>query len=91
MHLRLQLHVVVVQFHVKISGREDVAEARHRLARLAHLVGHQVAVDLAFQTAAERDQTGGVLGQEFLVDARLVVVAVEVRRRDELDEVSDSP
>src|SRR5258706_938669 len=43
--------------------------------------------DLALQAAAEADQAPGVLRQEFLVDARLVVETFGVACRDELDQV----
>ena len=76
-----------MQFDVEITLREDVAEARHRIARLVDLVGGEMVVDLAVETAAQGDQALGMPGEQFLVHARLVVVAVEKRGGDQLDEV----
>ena len=47
----------------------------------------QRLADAARQAAGERDQPARVALQQLEVDARLVVVALEVAGRDELDEV----
>ena len=51
------------------------------------VVAHDRLVDATRQAAAEGDQTLRILREQVEVDARLIVVALEVAERDELDEV----
>src|SRR3954452_736439 len=47
-----------------------------RLERLSLLTMRQSFSDFAFEAAAQSDQAGGMLRQQLLVDARLVVEAL---------------
>ena len=51
------------------------------------VVAHDRLIDATRQAAAEGDQTLRMLSEQVEVDARLVVVALEIAERDELDEV----
>ena len=78
---------VVLKFQIKILRAERLLEPVHRGARLVQLVLLNQLGDFAGQTARQGDQTVFVLRQDFLVDARLVVMALEVGRGDEFDEI----
>ena len=52
--------------------------------------GSNLGRDLAFEAAAQPDQAFGMLGQQLLVDARLVIEALGIARRDELDQVLEA-
>src|SRR6185436_7057886 len=66
---------------------EDVAVGGRRLHRPVLLLAADAGRDLALEAAAETDQPFRVLREQLLVDARLVVEALGVARRDQLDEV----
>ncbi len=68
-------------------GAEDVAVRGGRVDRLLLLLGADAGRDLALQAAAQADQPLRVLREQLLVDARLVVEALGVAGRDELDQV----
>ena len=76
----LDLHEVVVP-------AEDLLVPPGRLPRPRDIAGAQVPGDLGVQAPREHQQPVGVLCEELVVDPGLVVVALEVRPRDELDEV----
>ena len=84
---RLLLHPVVLDL-------EEVVVTEHPLILEGRLFGagfvgvEQPAGHLAAQAAGERDQTLGMLGEQRLIDARLVVIPLEVRQAGELDEVA---
>ena len=63
--------VVLTEHPLVLDGRL----LRPRLVTLEQAAGH-----LAAEAARERDQSLRVLGQQGLVDARLVVVPLEVRQ-----------
>ena len=71
--------VVLTEHPLVLDGRL----LRPRLVTLEQAAGH-----LAAEAARERDQSLGVLGQQGLVDSRLVVVPLEVRQAGKLDEVA---
>ena len=78
---------VVLQFQVEILRPERLLEPVNRLARPGQLVLLNPLRDFARQAAGERDQPLLVRRQQFLVDARLVVIALQMRRGGELDQV----
>ena len=86
-HLRLLRQLMVLQFEIKILRSQRLFEPVNRPARLWQLVLQQAFRDLARQAARQRDQPVLVGRQEFLVDARLVVIALEMRRGGQADEV----
>jgi len=52
------------------------------------LVSLNRGVHFASEAAAESNQTSGVLGQQFLVDPRPVMKSVEMRGRNQFDEIA---
>ena len=62
------------------------SSARRRAS--SYLSAMQGLVDVAAQAGRHRDQTLGVPREQVLVDARLVVEAVQVPGRDQLDEIA---
>ncbi|MEI9998625.1 MAG: hypothetical protein WDO13_05390 [Verrucomicrobiota bacterium] len=87
-HDLLLRHAVVGDLEVKVARREDRLEVVDRFLRVFRPAGDDVARDLAGQARAGADETARMLREDFLVDARLVVHALEVRRGDELDQVA---
>ena len=85
--LGLLRQAVVLQFQVEVLRAERLLEPVNRLARPGQLVLLNPLRDFARQAAGERDQPLLVRRQQFLVDARLVVIALQVRRGGELDQV----
>ena len=79
---------MIVQFQEEILRAQDVAKFRRALARLRHVIGLDSHVNLALEAATHPDQSCRMRGEEFLVDARFVVKAVQVRRRDQFHEVA---
>ena len=78
---------VILQFEKKIVRAERLFEPVHRFARVVQLVfGDQIG-NLAGQTAGHRDQSFVVSLQDFLVNARLVIIALQMRGGGELDEI----
>src|SRR6266576_605243 len=79
---------VVLELDEERVTPEDRLEASHEIARAVVVVGKQGLGDGTAEATGGCDQTGGVLLEQLEVDARLVVVAVEVRVRRDLDEVA---
>src|SRR5437660_10651266 len=67
---------------------EDPLVLARNLLRAGLVTLEQPAGYLAAEAARERDQPLRVFGQQGLVDARLVVIALEVRQAGELDQVA---
>jgi hypothetical protein len=86
-HLGLFRNAVVLQFEKIIFRAERLLEEIHRVSRFLDLILHDQIRKLAGETAGQRDQPFAVLGENFLVNARLVIIAVNVRVSDQLDEV----
>ena len=86
-HDELLVDALILHLEKKIAGAENVAERRGRLERLALVARANLGRDLPFQAAAQPNQPLGVLGEQLLVDARLVVEAFGIPGRHELDEV----
>ena len=78
---------VVLQFEVKILRAERLLEPVHRLARLVQLILHDQIGNFAGEAAGHRDQAFLVRGEDFLVNARLVIIALQMRGGGELDEI----
>ena len=79
---------VVLELEEVVVRTEDLGMfASHRLGG-----GHVTAKDrlgqLATEARGQADQALGVLREQLAIDARLVVVALEVRGADQLDEVA---
>ena len=77
---------VVLELQEEVAGAEDVAVAAGDGARVP-VLRLQRARDLAVEARGQADQALGVLRQVVAVDARLVVVAVQVRVGDDAAEV----
>ena len=87
----LRLEPDVLQLDVRRVAPKDLGEAVElglgvRVAMLA-----ERPRDTPREAAGERDQPGGVALEQLPVDARLVVVALEVAERAELDEIRVAP
>ena len=78
---------VVLQLQVEVLRPKRLLEPVNRLARPRQLVPLNGFRDFACQAAGERNQALLVRRQQFLVDARLVVVALQVGLGGELDQV----
>ncbi len=63
----------------EVAGLEDVLVLERRLAGVVHVPAEARAGDFTAQARGEREEALAVLGQELLVDARVVVEAVHVR------------
>ena len=87
-HFDLLWNRVVLEFEVKVLRAEDLFEPVHRGARPVQLVLLDQFGNFAGETAGERDQPLLVLRQDFLVDARFVVITLQVGRGVEFDQVS---
>src|SRR5664279_5923585 len=80
-------NAVVLQFEKKVFRTERLLEKIHRVARLVQLVFHDPVWNFAGETARQRDQALAVRGENFLVNARLVIKTLQVRGGRELDEI----
>ena len=76
----------VLQLDVDVLAAEDLHEAVELLPRARRIAGQQRLAGAAQEAARERDDAAGVLLEQRVVDARLVVVALEIAERAELDE-----
>ena len=89
--LRQQLALLgqagVLQLDVDVLGAEQLGEPGDLGQRGGVVAVAQQHRRLAAHAARERDEALVVLAEQLPVGARLVVVALEVRRRGELDEV----
>ena len=87
-HFPLRLDAVVGEFQEEIFPPEDVTIRRREFGRLREIVlGVNRVRHLTLQTAAQSDDSLRMLREQFLVDPRLVVKAVEMRRGHEAHEV----
>ena len=83
----LVVDALVLHLQEEVVRAEDVPERRRGFARSRRLVAAEVGGHLPFQATAESDDAVGVGGQQLLVDARLVVEALGIAGRYELDQV----
>ncbi len=75
---RLLGDAVVLELEKEVALAEDVAVLARQAAGLLPVVHLERLRDLAAEAGREADQALGVAGQQLAVDARLVVVALEV-------------
>ena len=85
--LRLLGNAVILEFEVKIFRAEGLLEPVDRLTRLLGLVLVDVFGNLARQTARKNDQSLLVRGEDLLVDPGFVIIALQMRLGDQLDEI----
>jgi hypothetical protein len=78
---------VVLEFEIKIFRPERLLEPIHRIARLRYLILHDCLRNFAGKTAGQRDQPVLALRENFFVNARLVIIALQMCRSRELDEI----
>ena len=78
---------VVLQLHIEIAGRKDLPIVVKRGLGLIELAFLDLERDFALEAGGKPDQTLRMFRENLLVDARLVVEAVEVRRGDKLNEI----
>src|SRR4030095_3928571 len=84
----LRLEAVIVHLEKEIFRSKNIAESCGAGARLVELIGLDCHVDLALETGAHPNQTRGVRSEQFLVDPRLVMHALEMRDRHQLDQIA---
>ena len=77
----------VLQLDVDVLAPEDLHEPVELLAGARRVARQERLAGAAGEAAGERDDAVGVLLEQLVVDARLVVVALEVAERAELDQV----
>ena len=85
--LDLLRQAVILQLDEEVALAEDLLEPRRPSEGLLLVAGEQRLEHDATEAPGRRDQALGVLGQQLPVHAGLVVVALEVRRGRELEEV----
>ncbi len=84
----LHLDAVVHDLDEEAVGAEDVFVVRGGLQRLLLLAEPKPSQDLTGQAPARRDDPLGVLGEQFLVHARLAEKALHGRQRRQLEQVA---
>ncbi len=85
--LGLDLETGVLDLDVRRVRSEDLAEPPELHLRFGRVAVLERLADPPREAAGERDEAGRVRAQELPVDARLVVVALEIAERRELDQV----
>ena len=86
--LVLRGQAVVLELDEEVVPPEDVLQPAGQGLRLHPVVGQQGLEDDAAQAAGGGDEAVGVAGQQLPVDPWLVVVALEVGGRGELEQVA---
>src|SRR5438552_324891 len=86
-HALLHLEPRVLELDVDGVAPEDLDEPVEVGGRVGGPVLLEGLRDATREAAGERDDAVGVPAEELPVDSRLVVVALEVARRGELDQV----
>ncbi len=81
---------LVLNFEIEVAVAEDVVEGDGCLPRLLVLAFDQVFGDFSLEARRHADQPFGMLGEEFLADARLVIEAMQRRLGDDLHQVAIS-
>ena len=86
--LALLFHAVVVQLHEEIFRAENVAIFGRGLFGDVDLVRLNRGIHFAGETTAQADQSRGMLREKFLVDPRPVMKSVEMRGRNQFNEIA---
>ena len=81
-------YALVLHFEEEVALAEDVAQAVGGFAGLVVAVLKQRIRDLAAEAGRERHQAAAVLGEQFVVDARLVIEAFEEAGAYQLQQVA---
>ncbi len=79
---------VVLQLHEEVAPAEDVLQSRSQGFGFDVIIGHEGLEDDAAEATSGGDEALGMAGKELPVDPRLVVVALEVGGRRELEEIA---
>ena len=79
---------MILEFEIKVLWTECLLEPINRLARLGQLVLLDPLRDFAGQAAGKRDQPVLVGRKQFFINARLVVITLQMRRRGEPNQVA---
>ena len=74
-------------YRVKIAGTKNRLVLQSKPLRFIVLVGQQRAGNFSAQTSRKPDETCGMLLENLLVNAGLVVKALQMRGGDQLDEI----
>ena len=82
------VELMVLNLEEEVVRPEHVDVLACEAAGVVVLVGHEGLIHVAAEARGHGDETFGMPRQEILVDARLVVKAVEVPGRDQVDEVA---
>jgi hypothetical protein len=85
--LVLDLHAVALELEPEVLGAEQVAQLDSDALGLTLAVAQEELVQLAGEAAREARQPAGVALEDLLVDARPVVIALDIGDRRELEQV----
>ena len=78
---------LVLHFEEEILFPENIAQAVRSYFRLVVFLGENRVGHFPAQTSRKRDQAFAVFGEQFVIDARLVIKTIEVAGGDEFNEV----
>src|SRR5713226_5102453 len=87
-HLFLDLQALVLHLEEEVALAENIAQAIGRGARGFFPILQQAFGDFSTQTGGEGNQATGMLGEQVVVHARLVVKAGQTSRGDQFDQVA---
>ncbi len=79
---------LVLNFEIEIAFAENIAERYGGFTSCVVLPFSEILGNFTLKTRGQTDQPSGVLSQEFLAYARLVVEAMQRRLRDNLDQIA---
>ena len=85
--LGLLSDAMIVQLEVIVLRPESLLKPVYLVARLVEFLGQDQPGNLAGQATAQADQPLAVLHKQFLIDARLVVVALQLRGGGQAHEI----
>src|SRR5215472_5027396 len=86
--LSLHLDPMIMHLDEEILGAENVAIFRRRLLRLLDIVCLNRGVYFTGQTTTEPNQSRRMLREQILVDPRSVMKSVEMRGRDQFNQIA---
>ncbi len=82
------VQALILNLQEEIPFSENVAQPISGFARLLGTFLDQIFGDRSAQTGGQRDQSFAVLGQQVVIDSRLVIKAFEKSRGDQLDQIA---